>query len=49
MIVNSYLELHTTLLAWTLYGIIWDVFMVLGLVGLPLVWRLSSSFKEDGW
>lgn len=43
MTVNSYLELHTTLLAWTLYGIIWDVFLVLGLVGLPLVWLLVKT------
>ncbi len=43
MIVNSYLELHTTLLAWTLYGIIWDVFLILGLVGLPVAWLLLKT------
>jgi len=40
MRVFSYLELHTTLIAWQLFGVLYDVIASTGLILAPLVWSL---------
>ena len=42
MRVFSYLELHTTLIAWQLYGVLYDVIAQTGLILVPLAWALMS-------
>ena len=43
MYVFSYLELHTTLIAWNLYRIIYDALIGTGLIVLPILWLLVST------
>lgn len=51
MRVFSYLELHTTLIAWQLFGVLYDVIASTGLMLVPLVWSLfritAQSIGED--
>ena len=43
MYVSSYLELHTTLIGWMLYGLSYDLLMQTGLFLLPFLWMLLSD------
>ncbi|MYB33548.1 MAG: conjugal transfer protein TraG [Gammaproteobacteria bacterium] len=51
MRVFSYLELHTTLIAWQLYNVLYDVITQTGLVLVPLAWSLvritAQAIGED--
>ncbi len=51
MRVFSYLELHTTLIAWHLYGVLHDVIAETGLILVPLAWSLfritAQAIGED--
>jgi len=51
MRVFSYLELHTTLIAWQLFGVLYDVITQTGLILVPLVWALlritAQAVGED--
>lgn len=51
MRVFSYLELHTTLIAWQLYGVLYDVITQTGLILVPLAWSLvritAQAVGED--
>lgn len=46
MYVFSYLELHTTLIAWQLYGIVYDILIGTGLIVLPVLWALVSTSAQ---
>ena len=43
MYVFSYLELHTTLIAWELYALFYDIIVGTGLVIIPLLWSLLTT------
>ncbi len=47
MIVASYLELHTTLVAWLLYGVVWEILLGTGLLILPVLWLLLRRTAES--
>ena len=46
MIVDSYLELFTTLFGWAFYGILWDVLVGTGIVYLPFLGILIDNWRE---
>ena len=46
MIVDSYLELFTTLFGWAFYGILWDVLVGTGIVFLPFLGILIDNWRE---
>ena len=46
MYVASYLELHTTLLGWMLYNVIFGILWETGLLMLPLLWMLVAQQRE---
>ena len=46
MYVSSYLELHTTLLGWMLYGLSFEVIASTGLFLLPFMWILWSGSAQ---
>lgn len=46
MYVFSYLELHTTLIAWQLYGVIYEILVGTGLIVLPILWLLVSTSTQ---
>ena len=47
MYVFSYLELHTTLIAWQLYNLIYDILVGTGLIVLPVLWLLVSTSTQS--
>ena len=46
MYVSSYLEMHTTLIGWLLYGLSYDLIMQTGLFLLPFLWLLLSNSAQ---
>ncbi len=46
MYVSSYLELHTTLIGWMLYGLSYEVLTKTGLFLLPFMWILWSGSAQ---
>ena len=46
MYVFSYLELHTTLIGWILYDLLWLVLAESGLVALPFLWILFQHWRD---
>ncbi len=46
MYVNSYLEMHTTLLGWLLYDVAWDVLSQTGMIIFPFMWILFRNWKD---
>ncbi len=46
MYVFSYLELHTTLIGWMLYDLLWLAFAESGLVALPFLWILLQHWRD---
>ena len=47
MQVFSYLELYTTLIAWQLYGVIYDVIAQTGLILIPLAWAIIGIATQS--
>ncbi len=46
MRVFTYLELHTVLIGWTLYDLLWAAFASTGIILLPILWIIVSNWKE---
>jgi len=46
MTVGSYIELHTTLLGWLLYGRFWEVLTQTGLAFLPFLFLLIDNWTD---
>ena len=46
MYVFSYLELHTTLIAWQLYAIVYETLVGTGLIIVPILWLLVSTSTQ---
>ena len=46
MILDSYLELFTTLFGWAFYGVLWDVLVGTGIVYLPFLGILIDNWRE---
>ncbi len=47
MYVFSYLELHTLLIGWMLYDLLWAAFAETGIVAIPFVWILLRHFRKS--
>ncbi len=46
MVVDSYLELYTTLFGWLFYGIIWNVLAETGLLLIPFILMIANTIIE---
>ena len=48
MYVGSYFELHTALLAWSVYTLLFNVLIITGLAYVPFLMLLYRNWKEPG-
>ena len=46
MFVGSYLELHTTLIGWMLYDLIWEILLQTGAVFVPILWIVIRNWRD---
>ena len=44
--VGSYFEMHTTLIGWMMYDLVWEALSVTGIVFLPLGWILFRNWRD---
>ena len=47
MVVDSYLELFTTLFGWMLYDRLWDLLTGIGVAYIPLAWIIFNNLVES--
>ena len=46
MYVGSYLELHTTLIGWMIYDLIWEILLQTGAIFVPILWIVVRNWRE---
>ena len=46
MYVGSYLELHTTLIGWMIYDLIWEILLQTGAIFVPILWIVIRNWRE---